>query len=190
MAGPLLSGLADLWPRRGLMVAADAARAGLVPVMAVAGLPLWLVCAVLVVVQCCGAPHRAARSALLAEVLRGEAYATGLAASNSSVQVAQVAGFAVGGTVVAGWGVGPTLLVDAATFAASAVLVAVGLHARPRPSGGSRRGSWSAGLVAGSRLVWGVRRLRALVALACIAGSARRPRASSCPTARRWGPGP
>lgn len=190
VAGPLLSGLADLWPRRGLMVAADVARAALVPVMAVAGLPLWLVCGVLVVVQCCGAPHRAARSALLAEVLRGEAYATGLAASNSSVQVAQVAGFAVGGTVVAGWGVGPTLLVDAATFAASAVLVAVGLHARPRPSGGSRRGSWSAGLVAGSRLVWGVRRLRALVALACIAGFCTAAEGVLVPYSAQVGAGP
>ena len=40
VAGPLLSGLADRYPRRTVMVVADVARAALVAVMAVPGVPL------------------------------------------------------------------------------------------------------------------------------------------------------
>jgi hypothetical protein len=171
VAGPLLSGLADRWPRRGLMVVADVARALLVPLMALPGASLLVVCGVLVLSQLFGAPHRAARSATLVVVLPGEYYVVGLAASNATAQVAQVAGFAVGGGAVAALGVGGALLLDAFTFAASAVLVGVGVRGRPAPvSATGERGGWWAGVREGCAVVWGDRGLRALVGLACVSG--------------------
>jgi predicted MFS family arabinose efflux permease len=171
VAGPLLSGLADRWPRRGLMVTADIARALLVPLIALPGAPLPVVCGILVLSQLFGAPHGAARSATLVVVLPGEYYVVGLAASNVTSQVAQVAGFALGGAAVAALGVGGALLVDACTFAASAVLVGVGVRGRPAPVAATgERESWWAGVREGSAVVWGDRRLRALVGLACVSG--------------------
>jgi len=102
IGGPLLSGLADRHPRRGLMASADVARAALVALMAVPGAPLWLVCVLLVAVQLIGAPATAARGAMLPAVLGKEAYPAGQALMQTVVQIAQVVGFAGGGALVAG----------------------------------------------------------------------------------------
>src|ERR687896_239436 len=95
--GVLLSGLADRHRRREVMIASDVLRAVLVAVMAVPGMPLWALCAVLVVVVLLGAPHTAAQGALYPEILRGELYERGLAVRQITSQTAQVVGFAFGG---------------------------------------------------------------------------------------------
>ncbi len=131
--GPLLGGLADRFPRRRVLVTADLGRAVLVALMALPGLPLPAVIALLVVVQALGAPANAARAATLAAVLPGDEYVLGKAANDMVVQLSQVLGFAGGGVLVAGVGPSTALLVDAATFAVSAVLLGTGLRARPAP---------------------------------------------------------
>src|SRR6266545_498454 len=128
--GPLLGGLADRFPRRRVLVTADLGRAVLVALMALPGLPLPAVIALLVVVQALGAPANAARAATLAAVLPGDEYVLGKAANDMVVQLSQVLGFAGGGVLVAGVGPSTALLVDAATFAVSAVLLGIGLPAR------------------------------------------------------------
>ncbi|WP_291413263.1 MFS transporter [Actinophytocola sp.] len=171
VGGPLLSGLADRHPRRGLMVGADLTRAGLVGLMAVPGMPIWLLCVILVAVQLISAPANAARGALLPAVLGEDDYPAGQAALQSVTQAAQVIGFAGGGALVATIGTGGVLLADAGTFAASALLV-WGL-VLARPSAGDtdpERRAWWPDFVAGSRLVWTDRRLRALVLFACLGG--------------------
>src|SRR5688500_5539441 len=50
IGGPLLSALPDRYPRRRVIVVSDLARAVLVACLAVPGIPLWLLFAVLVVV--------------------------------------------------------------------------------------------------------------------------------------------
>lgn len=172
VGGPLLSGLADRHPRRGLMVAADLTRAGLVALMAVPGVPLWVLCVLLVGVQLISAPANAARGALLPAVLGETDYPAGQASMQAVTQAAQVIGFAGGGALVAAIGTGGVLLADAGTFALSALLV-WGL-VRPRPAAAAEavvgQRSWWRDLVAGSRLVWTDRRLRALVLFACLSG--------------------
>lgn len=172
VGGPLLCGLADRYPRRPLMVGADLTRAGLVALMAVPGVHLAVLCALLIVVQLLSAPANAARGALLPVVLGDADYPAGQAAMQSVMQAAQVAGFAGGGALVAAIGTGGVLLADAGTFVASALLVWWLVRHRPAAARTTEivRRAWWPDLVDGTRLVWTDRRLRALVGFACLSG--------------------
>ncbi|MEJ8277848.1 MFS transporter [Pseudonocardia spirodelae] len=171
LGGLLLGHLADRVPRRRLLVLTDLARAALVAVMATPGLDLTVLAALLVVVVLLGGPHSAARSALLPDLLPGVLLARGLALRQVSVQVAQVAGFGGGGLLVATLSASGALLVDATTFLLSAVVVAAGLrdrHAVDPAAGGN--GAWWRSTLSGLPVVFGHRRRRALVLVACLVG--------------------
>jgi predicted MFS family arabinose efflux permease len=137
VGGVVLGPVADRVPRRRVLVVGDLARAGLLVVMAVVVWPWGVLAAFVVVVVVLGAPWSAAEAALIADILPGEWYPVGLGLRTASVQVAQLAGFAVGGVVVAVVGARTALGVDGATFAASAVLIRVGVRYRPAARGGS-----------------------------------------------------
>ncbi|MET8758327.1 MFS transporter [Lentzea sp. NPDC004782] len=189
VGGPLLSGLADRFARKEVMVAADLARAALLLVMAVPLLPLWALAALLVLVQFAGAPHGAARAALLPQILPDQRYPLGQAVLSTLTQAAQVAGFLTGGALVAWWGPNLVLMADAVTFGVSAFLVGLFLLDRPAPPRPHVR-AWPADLVGGARLVWDDRRLRALVALACVSGFYIVGEALAAPYAAQLGAGP
>lgn len=172
VGGPLLSGLADRYPRRRVMISSDAARAVLVALMAIPGAPLWILCVLLVIVQLLSAPFQSARSALLATVMTGDKYKAATGLSTVTSQSAQLIGFVTGGTLVATLGTSQALALNAVSFALSAVLLRVGVKERPVPAGtgpAAKPGWWSS-LSAGARLVWGDRRLRYLTALVCVPG--------------------
>src|SRR5829696_7981267 len=99
LGGPLLSGLADRYPRRTVMVVADLARAGLVALMALPGVPLWGLGALMVAVQLLNTPAGAARAATMPAILAGDRFVLGSAIHNTTVQLAQVLGFASGGAL-------------------------------------------------------------------------------------------
>jgi MFS family permease len=172
VGGPLLSGLADRYPRRRVMVTCDAGRAVLVALMAIPGAPLWILCVLLVIVQLLSAPFQSARSALLATVMPGDKFkaATGLSIVTS--QTAQLIGFVTGGGLVAALGTSQALGLNAASFAISAVLLRIGIKERPVPVGAdpTAKPSWWGSLSAGARLVWSDRKLRYLTALICVPG--------------------
>jgi MFS family permease len=172
IGGLALSGLADRLPRRQVMVACDLARMVLVCLMALvsleaaATLGLWLMVALLFVVTLIDSPFKSARSAMMPDVLPGDRYVLGVAVTQTTLQVGMVSGFALGGVVVAVLGVRTALLADAATFAASAVLVRFWVRRRPaaaHPAAGMR--SALADMAAGVRLVLGDRTLRTLMLL-------------------------
>lgn len=189
-AGPLLSGLADRYPRRTVMVRADVLRAGLVAVMAIPGTPFLALCALLVLIQLLNAPFSAARAATLPAALPGDRYVVGSGVSNAANQLAQLLGFASGGAVVAAVGPGYALLVNAATFLLSAVLITTGVRQRPVPAEAERPPPWWATLRAGTVLVWDNRRLRALVSLACVSGCYITAEGLAVPYAAKIGGGP
>lgn len=199
LGGLLLGHLADRYPRRAVLVVTDLVRAGLVALMAVPGLPLPVVCALLVPAVLLGGPHAAARAALLPDLLPGDLLPRGIAVRQVSAQLAQVAGFGGGGLLVAAAGPSGALLVDAATFAASALLVAVGVRAGcalgavdPVSSDGARR-SWhdrAGGVSAALRLVLGHPRRRYLVVVAWLAGLYVLPEALAAGYAAEIGAGP
>jgi len=153
-AGGLLFGwVADRFPRRAVMVTCDVVCTGLVLVMAVPGVPVAVLVGLLFVVTLAVEPFLAARQAVNRAVLGAERFQLGNGITIATYQVAQLAGFAAGGVVVAAVGVRPALLVDAASFAASAVIVRVWV--RSRPAAGGRSGPGSRGIWAGLRVVFG-----------------------------------
>jgi MFS family permease len=197
LGGVLLSGLADRYRRREVMIASDVLRAVLVGAMAIPQLPLWALCALLVVVVLLGSPHTAAQGALLPEILHGELYERGLAVRQITSQTAQLVGFASGGVLVAAISPSMALLGNAASFALSALLVRAGLVDRPRP-GASDEGDAPAdapvgglrGAVAALFEIATDPRRRALVLLAWLVGWYVVPEALAAPYAAQLGEGP
>jgi MFS family permease len=188
--GPLLSGLADRFPRRSLMVVTDIARAALVGLMAVPGMPLVVVCVLLVAVQLLASPFNAARGAVLPSILDGDLFVAGQALVNITYQVGQLGGYVAGGVLVTFTGSQVALAIDAGTFLASAVLVRFGLTHRPVPVDAHTTSKTTlASLRAGATLVWRNRALRALVTLACVAGFYITAEGLAVPYARELGGG-
>jgi MFS family permease len=191
LAGPLLAGLADRYPRRSVMIVTNTARAALVGVMAVPGLPLPLLYVLLIVVQLLAAPHDAARGAMLADILDGDLLVVGNSARNVTNQLAQMAGFASGGGVAALVNPYIALAIDAVTFALAALFVVLGVRRRPAsaPSGDGGPSLWES-TRQGLRLVAGDGRLRVLVILAWMIGLSVVPEGLAVPYAAQIGASP
>ena len=163
LGGLLLSGLADRWPRRQVMITCDLGRAAIVGVMALPWMPLGVRVALLFLLTMVGAPFSSARAALYPDILRGDRYVLGTAVTLTTMQFAQVIGFAVGGAAVSFFGVRTSLLADAATFIASALITRLWVSSRPAArsephvpgSPGQAAGRSGGDLRVGLRLVFG-----------------------------------
>ena len=188
--GPVLGGLADRYPRREVMAVAEAVQAVLMGVMAINGVPLPVLFVLLVAVTVADSPSNAARGALLADVLSGDLLTVGQGVRAMAGQIAQVAGFAVGGFLVALLSPTGSLAVDAASFAVAAVLLMAGVRRRPAPNEASARTSLLASTVAGARLVFANRELRILVLLVWMIGLPVAAEGLVVPYAAAIAPGP
>lgn len=192
LGGVGLAGLADRLPRREVMIAADCARMVLVTAMALiamtsTGAGLVGMVGLLFLVTLLDSPFKSARSALVADIFTGARYAIGTAVTQITFQVGMVAGFAVGGVVVAALGARSALLADAATFAASAVLLRVGVRRRPAAAAtGPGTASHFGGALAGIRLVFGNPRLRTLMLLGWLVAFYETPMSLAAPYAARF----
>jgi len=154
VGGVTLAWLADRYPRRGVMIVSDLVRCVLVLVMAIPRVPLTALVVLLFLVTLVGAPFSSARAAIYPDVLDGDRYVMGTAVTLTTYQFAQVLGFAVGGAVAEFFGTGRSLVADAATFAASALIVVIWV--RPRPAAvtkAHRDRPGLHGIVTGVRLV-------------------------------------
>jgi MFS family permease len=168
--GPLLSGLADLFPRRRVMIACDVLRIGTVGLMAIPGMPFPVLCALLFCTVLAGAPFTSARAAMLPDVLPGDMFVLGSAVSNISFQASQILGFVTGAAVVAVIDPYRTLGLDAVSFGISALIVAAGVRPRPLPGREAARPSLWAVSADGIRIVFGSRRLLTLLLFGWLAG--------------------
>jgi len=128
---PWLAALADLFPRRSLLIGCDLARAACIALILVPGIHLAAVWVLLIAEAIWRIPWGAARLALLSDILEDELFPAGNALVASTRQALQVGGFAIGGVAVAVIGVRPTLAIDAISFVASAVIVAAMVRCRP-----------------------------------------------------------
>jgi predicted MFS family arabinose efflux permease len=187
--GALLSGLGDRFAQRSVLVCCDVARAALLAAMALSGLPISVLFGLLTVVVFLGPAYTAAEVSLIATVLGGERYrvATGLRIITN--QLAQVAGFAVGGAIVTLLSSRWALRLDACSFALSALVIAYGT--RTAPAGASpalkRPAPPKMGLGKFIRAVHADRYLRAHVGLAWLAGFFVVPEGLAAPYAQAIG---
>src|SRR5215831_3656663 len=170
------------------MVGCDLARAVLVAVMVVPGVPLPALIVLLAAVTSLASPFEAARSSLLPDILDGDRYTVGLAVVQTTVRSAMVLGYAAGGIAVAAIGSRSALAIDAATFAASAALVRWGIWARPAAARRTARGP-GADIAAGVRLVATDRALRTLMLLGWLVAFYAVPEAVAAPYASELGGG-
>ncbi len=164
VGGPVLSAFADRFPRRRVLISCDLARMVLVGLMAVPGVPVGVLVAILFVASMFTPPFESARSALFPEILDGDAYVVGNAVTTTTYQVGQLVGFVAGGALVAALTARGALAVNAVSFLVSAGLIWLGVHVRPAPARSTEKAPslWRE-TGAGARLVFTDRRLRAIV---------------------------
>jgi MFS family permease len=183
--GPLLAGIADRYPRRAVMITCDLLRAGLLVIMAIPGLPIWVLAVLLVAVQLVGAPFKAARAAILPTVLPGDRFTVGSGVLYTSMQIGTLSGYAAGAPLVAWLGPEWALLLDGVTFAVSAMLIS---RLQPYPPAGPKVRALTS-LRTVTRLVWDDRRLRYLVAMGCLGACYAVPAGLAVPYAAQIGTG-
>ena len=184
------SGLADRLPRREVMIACDLIRVVLVIVMALAGVPIAVLVVLLFLVTMISAPFFSARAALYPDILTGDRYVLGTAVTITTAQFAQVLGFALGGAVVGIFGVRTSLLVDAATFALSALITRIWVRSRPAAKAApGRRFRVREDALAGIRLVFATPALRTPMLLGWLAAFYNVPEGVSAPLAAVAGGG-
>ena len=189
IGGPLLSSLADLIPRRTVMISCDVIRMGLVGLMAIPVLPFPVLCALLFCTVLLSAPFSSARSALMPTVLPGDKFVLGSAIGNMTFQASQMLGFVVGAAVVVAIGPYRTLGLDSVSFALSALIITLSTKRRPAARQDSVRPSVWAITRDGATVVFRNRTLRTLVLFGWLAGFYVLPEGLAAPYARELGGG-
>ncbi|HUQ57745.1 MFS transporter [Lentzea sp.] len=182
ISGPLLGWVADRFPRRTVMVTTAWLQAVLMAVMAIPGMPLWAMIVLLVVVLAISSPYLAAQEASLPHVLPPKRYDDGVALFGTSVDIAQMAGLAAAGFLVAQTNPAVALGINAATFAAMAILVQVSVKHRPAadPLGRKKKDDEPRGVLT---LMVSEPRLRTLLGVRLLAGLAMVPEGLAVPLA-------
>jgi predicted MFS family arabinose efflux permease len=163
--GALLARVGDRLSRQFVMVGCDIIRAGLFAAMAISGLPIAGIVALLVAAVFLGPAFAASEVSYLAGALEPELFRVGTALRMMSNQAGQVLGFAAGGALVAGLGARTVLLCDAASYLISAAVIAAALPRGGRDGHGASRIEKPA--FAG---LWREPRVRSLVLLSALAG--------------------
>jgi MFS family permease len=159
--GPVLAAIAERRRFRPVMVSCDIARAALMCLAALPGLPVPVILALLFGTAMANPPFQAARSAILPQILTGDRYVVGLSVQASASQAAQLGGY-LAGAALAPFYPRLALLLNGLTFAVSALLIRCGIGDR-RPVGDpGERKHLAAETWDGFRVVFGTGVLRAI----------------------------
>ncbi len=183
LAGGLgLSQLADRMPRRRLMATGQLVQAAAVGSMAIPGIPLVVVCGLVLVLHLVQGPVLAAQNALTREVFTDDdLYLRSQDLRGMTTNTMMLLGLGGGGALVAATGTSWALLLDALTYLLSAaVLTAWVLN---RPAAGEPGQGW----FDGARTVFGDRRLVLLLVLSWLVGLAMVPEGLVVPLADEMG---
>ena len=183
LAGGLgLSFLADRYPRRAVLASSATVQAVLVGLMSIPGMPLGVLCGLLVAVQLAASPANAAQNAITREVFDDdELYLRSQDLRGITTNTVMLLGLAGGGLLVTAVGSSWALAIDAVSFAVAAAIVRVWVH--DRPAAGGEQTTW----FGATRWVFGQRRLRVLIALSWLVGLSVVPEGLAAPLARQLG---
>ncbi|WUW21493.1 MFS transporter [Streptomyces sp. NBC_01463] len=166
VGGTLFAGIADRYPARRVLVTCDLICAGCVAVMVLPGTPV----AGLLVLRCLVAAvspvFTGTRMAALTDILgEGDLFVLGRSLLRIISQSALLAGFGVGGLLLAVVTPRGAITITVVTFLCSAALLRLGTRARPARTAGKGGGTLLGESLSGARLVLGDRRVRALMLL-------------------------
>ncbi|MGQ5262694.1 MFS transporter [Micromonospora sp. ZYX-F-536] len=164
LGGPLLAALAERYPYRRVMVACDVIRMALMLLIALPDLPVQAVMVLIFAATLANPPSQAAKSALMPQILAGDRLVVGLSLNSSVGQAAQVVGYLLGAAVAA---IDPALalLINAVTFALSALLVRLGVRDRAPVMTTAHRSHLLRETGQGFQIVFGTPVLRAIAVL-------------------------
>ena len=164
--GQALASLGDRFPRRRVMIVSDVVRAGAFFVMTSIR-PAWALLGLAFVAASATPAFEAARAASIPEAVSEEGYGDALTLSNLTYQAVLVLGYLFGGGLVAVLGAKSALIVNASSFALSAVLLGFLRIGRVASSASSM----GASLRAAARAIFDDPYLRRAAAIATICSS-------------------
>jgi len=121
-SGWVLSSVADRFPRRTVMIVCDVARAALFCLL-ILPMPIWAVLALVFLAACLTPPFESARAALLPLTVPRETYRDAIALSQLTGELMLLVGFLGGGSLSALISPQGAVLVNAATFLLSALVL-------------------------------------------------------------------
>lgn len=187
---PLVSGLADLFPRRRVMIVCDIARAAVIVLIGIPGMPIWAIWVLLFCSVLPSIPFAAARAAMMAEIVQGERYVASTAIIQLTSQIGMLAGLVAGGVIVSYVGPNITVMSTGILFVLSALIVLLGVKARPSPRAEKEDHPGFLTMTRdGAKLVFADPRLRTLALLAWLAGLYAIPYGLANPMADEIGAG-
>jgi predicted MFS family arabinose efflux permease len=161
LLAPLAGTVIDRLPRVRVLIAADLWRMALAAVLPLVDQHLAAVYAVAFGLAAGGVFFNPAASSVLPSIVNEDELVAANSGLWSAAVISQIALAPLAGALVAAVGVGPAFLVNAASFAASALLLA-GLRLPGRPPESTAAGSWLARIGEGARLLVADRLLRLL----------------------------
>lgn len=136
LLGSFLGVLVDRWDHRRTMIVANLLQGALLlPLLAASADRMWIVYVVAAVEACLGAVVNPAKQALVPRLVEAEQLGTGNSLMAVADNLARLIGSPLGGLVFALVGLPGVVLVDAASYLVSAVLVAL---SRPHPKAADR----------------------------------------------------
>ncbi|MFE9000828.1 MFS transporter [Streptomyces sp. NPDC007875] len=168
IGGALLSSVADRFPARRVLVVCDLVHAGCVAAMVVPGMPVAALLALRCVPAAISPVFSGTRSATLGDILgEGDAFVLGRSVIRITAQTAQLAGFGVGGLLLAAVSPRAALALTAAALVGSALVLRFGTRRRPaRQVAGA--GALLGDSLSGMRRLFADRRIRALMLLSWV----------------------
>lgn len=127
LLGPHAGVMVDRWNRRRLVLVAQSVAGGLAAAMGLLTLTgvvrIWMVWVGALLVGCVDAFHSPARQVFSAELVRADLVANAVALTTAVTVSARAIGPAVGGLLVAGVGIGPCYLINAASYGVGAASI-------------------------------------------------------------------
>ncbi|MEU0646230.1 MFS transporter [Streptomyces umbrinus] len=163
VGGTLLSGVADRFPPRRVLVVCDLVCAGCAALMALPATPVAALLVLRCVIAAVSPVFSGTRMATLTDILGdGDLFVLGRSLLRIVSQSAVLVGFGLGGVLLTVVSPRGALAVTLGTFLASALLLRLGTRRRPARAGGGALVRYS---LSGARQVLADRRIRALLLL-------------------------